>query len=52
METDAIIGCIVTAAALCSIIGITLWSRKTINWIARSDAESAREIINQRHEQS
>ena len=50
MDMDIIIGCVVVACALGVIVGLTLWSRRTINWIARNGVHSAREIMKQRHE--
>jgi len=49
MNGDAILGILTVLAALGAVVGLTLWSRRTINWIASSRAGSAREILKQRH---
>jgi len=45
MSTDIIIGSVIIALALGAITGLTLWSRRTIDRIARSGFRSAREIF-------
>ena len=50
MDTDILIGCIVLVCALAALIGLTFWSRRTINWIARNHVASAREILKHRNE--
>ena len=50
MSGDTLLGCAVIACALGVIVGLTLWSRRAIDWIARSRAGSAREILKQRNE--
>ena len=44
MDTDMIIGVIVVVAALGLVIYLTLWSRRTIERIAKGSGRSAREI--------
>jgi hypothetical protein len=45
MESNAIIGIIVTAAALAGSTYLVLWSRRTIERIARGKNRSARAIL-------
>ena len=52
MDIDILLGCIIIIAALAFVILIVLWSRGSINRIARSNLRSAREIQKEiRHEQ-
>ena len=44
MSVDALIGCIVTVAALAVAAFLVLWSRRTIERIAGEGCRSAREI--------
>jgi multisubunit Na+/H+ antiporter MnhF subunit len=44
MDTNALVGCIVIAAALALLTYLVLWGRRTINRIAGSGSRSAREI--------
>jgi hypothetical protein len=39
-----LIGCGAILAAICGIVVLTFWSRRTIERIARSDSQTAREI--------
>ncbi len=48
MESDAIIGCVVIAIALILLIALTWWSRRRIDWIARTGERSVREILKDR----
>jgi hypothetical protein len=43
METNAIIGCIVISCALVLITALVLWSRRTVNHIARGIVSAIRE---------
>ncbi len=45
MDTNAIIGCIVAACALITITFLTLWSRRTIDRIARNGYRTARQTL-------
>ncbi len=45
MDSDATIGCIVLVCSLGLIVYLTLYSRKTINWIATTGRRSSREIM-------
>lgn len=45
MERDSIIGCIALVFALGFVAYLTIWSRRTINWIARNGKSSVREIL-------
>ena len=45
METEAIIGFAVVAAAVITLVGFGLWSRRAINRIARDKLGSLREIL-------
>ena len=45
METDAIVGCVVIVIVLGLIVLLVWWSRRTINWIARTGSRSARKIM-------
>jgi len=49
MNGDVILGTLTILGALAAVVGLTLWGRRTINWIASSRADSAREILKQRH---
>ena len=44
MNGEILLGCLVLGAALCIVTYLVLWSRRTIDRIAESDARSAREI--------
>jgi len=50
MNRDAILGIVTVLGALGAVVGLTLWGRRTINWIASNRADSAREILKQRHD--
>lgn len=50
MDLATILGFIVITAALTFIIGIVLWSRRTINIIKKENLKTAREIQNKLHE--
>lgn len=50
MPIDMILGCLVIAAAVITLIGLSLWSRTTINRTAARGFGTAREIINDRSE--
>lgn len=45
MDTDIITGCILTAGALISITVLSLWSRSTIERIARTGYRTARQTL-------
>lgn len=45
METDIIIGIILTAAALTTVVTITVWSRGSIERIASDGCRTARETL-------
>ena len=45
METEALIGFSIVAAAVIVLIGFGLWSRRSINRIARKKLGSLREIL-------
>ncbi len=45
METNAIIGCIVIVCVLVLITGLVLWSRRTVNHIARNGYRTARQTL-------
>ena len=45
MEKDAVLGCILIACALGFIAYLTLWSSKTIEFIARKKSSTTREIL-------
>ena len=45
MDADTVIGCFIVACALIFITYLTLWSRKTIDWIDAKGQRSAREIM-------
>lgn len=47
MEYDAIIGCVVVVVALVVIIGLVLWSRRTVNLIDEKNLTSARHITHE-----
>ena len=49
METDIIVGCLVGVGALTLITCLVLWSRRTIDRIAKSRSRSAREILKELH---
>ena len=46
-EAEIIIGGVMVAFSLASILGLTLWSRKIIERIADSDRHTARHLIKQ-----
>jgi hypothetical protein len=45
MSPDAILGCALLAGALGFLIVVTLWSRRTINWIAMQGRTSTRDMV-------
>jgi tetrahydromethanopterin S-methyltransferase subunit E len=45
METNAIIGCIVIVCVLVLVTGLVLWSRRTVNHIARNGYRTARQTL-------
>ena len=45
MDTEVIIGCIIIAFALIAITFLTLWSRRTIDRIARNGYRTARQTL-------
>ena len=45
METNTIIGILILLGALSTITYLTLWSRKTIQWIDSKGSPTTREII-------
>jgi uncharacterized membrane protein YccC len=45
MDRDTILGCVVVVAALGLITYLVLWSRRTIDRIAKSGLRTAREIV-------
>jgi hypothetical protein len=45
MNTNVLIGCVVTAVALISITALVLWSRRTINRIAKNGFRTARQTL-------
>jgi len=45
MNTTILVGCILVAAALVVMVLLVLWSRRTINRIARERLHSARDIV-------
>jgi hypothetical protein len=44
MEPNAVIGCLVIAGSVGGLVYLVVWSRRTIERIARSNGRSAREI--------
>ena len=48
MDGDALLGCLVTAGALGLLTVLVLWSRRTIDRIARGGFGSVREIERKR----
>ena len=50
MDLTILIGCIVIITGLTFIIGIVLWSRRTIHMIKKENLQSARDIQNKLHE--
>jgi len=42
---NVLIGCVVTACALALIVGLVLWSRRTINRIAKNGFRTARQTL-------
>ncbi len=49
MNTDIIIGCVVTVVALVSVAALTIWSRGTIERIARTGYRTARQTLKDRN---
>ena len=45
MEQTTIIGCVVLAVSITIVTVFTVWSRRTINWIAAKEDRSGREIV-------
>ncbi len=45
MDLDAVFGCIAVALSLGLIVGLVLWSCRSIDRIARKGLGSAREIL-------
>jgi len=45
MNTDIIIGCVVAVVALISVAALTIWSRGTIERIARTGYRTARQTL-------
>jgi len=45
MDRDSLLGCIIVVVALSSITYLVLWSRRTIERIARKRLSSVREIL-------
>lgn len=45
MDSDTIIGVIVLAVALSTLVGLTVWSRRRINTISQQGYRSARHIL-------
>jgi len=45
MDMDLLVGCIVGFGALSVIAAIVVWCRARIEWVARTGARSAREIL-------
>ena len=45
MDGDAMLGCVLVAAALSTLTALTLWSRRTIRRIRESGSRSLREIM-------
>ena len=48
MHPDAFLGIILLSGALLLILGLVLWSRHSIERVARKDLKSAREIVKDR----
>jgi len=49
MNTDIIIGCVVAVVALISVAALTIWSRGTIERIARNGYRTARQTLKDRN---
>ena len=49
MDLDIVFGCIAVALSLGLIVGLVLWSRRSIDRIARSGPSTAREILKDDH---
>ena len=49
MNTDIIIGCIVTVVTLVSVAALAIWSRGTIERIARAGYRTARQTLKDRN---
>ena len=49
MDNDTLIGCVVLAAALGCVTYLVLRSRRTIEWIAKHNVRSVREILKRMH---
>ena len=45
MDRDTVIGIVLLVVSLCSILALTLWSRRLIDRIAAREAKTAREIL-------
>ena len=45
MDMNVLIGCVVIAVALTLIIALVLWSRRTINRIAKNGFRTARQTL-------
>ena len=48
MDIDSTVGLFVLAGALIAIVALVIWSRRSIQRIARSHLRSAREILEDR----
>jgi hypothetical protein len=49
MNTDIIIGCVLTIVALVSVAALAIWSRGTIERIARTGYRTARQTLKDRN---
>jgi hypothetical protein len=45
MDFDTVLGIFVVLVSLAAMLGLVLWSRRTINRIARNALSTAREIM-------
>jgi hypothetical protein len=45
MDMNVLIGCVVTVVALFLIVALVLWSRRTINRIAKNGFRTARQTL-------
>ena len=45
MDMNVLIGCVVTVCALALIVALVLWSRRTINRIAKKGFRTARQTL-------
>lgn len=44
-RTEIIIGCIMVSVSLASLMGLTLWANRIIQYISRSEQQTARHLL-------